>query len=132
MTDYSHRSLSQKLGIKPEMRVFIHNSPQTYQQEMADILKKVQVADRRLDFIHFFTSDKEELSTKFSTLKNMISYSGILWISWPKKASGLVTNIDENIVAGIGLSHGLVDTKVCSIDSTWSGLKFMYRIKDRK
>ncbi len=113
------------------MSVILLNAPESYRDELSDVLKTVQAADNDADFIHFFTLDKEELSTRFSTLKRMLKMNGSLWISWPKKAAKVPTTLDENIVASIGLSHGLVDTKVCAIDDVWSGLKFMYRVKDR-
>jgi hypothetical protein len=65
-------------------------------------------------------------------LKSSLAQNGLLWISWPKRSSGVATDLSENIIREIGLSNGLVDIKVCAVDETWSGLKFVYRVKDRK
>jgi hypothetical protein len=92
------------------------------------ILKK---QTKETDFIHFFTTQKSELEQTFSFLKNLLSKNGMLWISWPKRISGVNSDLGENIVREIGLKHGLVDIKVCAVDETWSALKFVFRIKDR-
>lgn len=83
------------------------------------------------DFIHYFTKSTSQLDSTFPKLKKELSQSGSLWISWPKKQSKVATDLDGNIVRQIGLSHGLVDVKVCSVNEVWSGLKFMYRLRDR-
>jgi hypothetical protein len=85
-----------------------------------------------LDFIQFFTTARVDLEAQFTILKQSLTPTGMLWVSWPKKASKLKTDLDENIIREIGLAHGLVDVKVCAVDEQWSGLKFIYRLKDRK
>ncbi len=85
-----------------------------------------------VDYIHLFTKSKDELQTQFPILKAALAQNGLLWISWPKKASKVTTDLNENIVREIGLQNGLVDIKVCAVDEIWSGLKFVYRLKDRK
>jgi len=83
------------------------------------------------DFIQFFTTDKSVLDSAFPKLKKNLELAGTLWISWPKGASQVKTDLNENVVREIGLSNGLVDVKVCAVDEIWSGLKFVYRLKDR-
>jgi hypothetical protein len=132
---YSKKSLVDKLGIKDRKKVAILNSPANYSATLGPLPKNV-VAVKKLqtgiDFIHFFSKQRHEIETKFSSLKQALAQDGILWISWPKGASGVATDLTENIVREIGLKNGLVDIKVCAVDETWSGLKFVYRLKDRK
>lgn len=85
-----------------------------------------------MDFIHFFTRSRLQLESEFPKLKGMLSRSGMLWISWPKSSSGLETDLSENIVRRAGLDSGLVDVKIVAVDETWSGLKFVFRLKDRE
>jgi len=87
--------------------------------------------EKPLDFIQFFTRERAVLENKFATLKNAITQNGSLWISWPKRVAKIKTDLDENIIRDIGLAHGLVDVKVAAVDEVWSGLKFVYRVKDR-
>lgn len=84
------------------------------------------------DFIHFFTKSHQQLETEFPKLKSKISQNGILWISWPKRTSGEKTDLNDNVVRKVGLDNGMADVKVAAIDETWSGLKFVFRIRDRK
>ena len=78
-----------------------------------------------------FTKDKAELKKQFSKLAKQLAPSGMLWVSWPKKSSGVLSDLDENIVRSIGLNAGLVDVKVCAVTDVWSGLKFVIPVKDR-
>jgi hypothetical protein len=78
-----------------------------------------------------FTKSKDELSTKFGRIAKQLAPAGMLWISWPKKSSGVPTDLNENLVREIGLATGLVDVKVCAVTQVWSGLKFVRRLKDR-
>lgn len=84
-----------------------------------------------LDFIQYFTTARAALDTDFAMLKAALRPAAMLWISWPKRAAKMPTDLDENMVRAIGLAHGLVDVKVAAIDLTWSGLKFVYRLTDR-
>ena len=84
-----------------------------------------------MDFIQFFTKQRSELNHVFPALKERVSETGMLWISWPKAASKIATDVDENAVREIGLKNQMVDIKVCAVDDVWSGLKFVYRLKDR-
>jgi hypothetical protein len=86
----------------------------------------------QLDFIHLFVENKKTLMMEFSRAHKSLQKEGVMWVSWPKKSSNMVTDLDGNIVREYGLKEGLVDIKVCAVDETWSGLKFVYRVKDRK
>jgi len=132
---YSKRSLVEKLGIKEPGVIAILNPPDGYDATLGPLPEGVtSVARLRpgLDFIHFFTRQRRELERQFLKLKSSLAPTGALWISWPKGASKIATDLSENIVREIGLKHGLVDVKVCAVDEVWSGLKFVYRLKDRK
>ena len=126
---YSKRPLADKLGLKAGMRVAILNAPDGY-----PALDEVEIVDppaKPLDFIHLFTKSRAELDAQFPKLKAALTPAGILWISWPKKAAKVETDLDENIIRETGLAIGLVDVKIAAVDAVWSGLKFVYRRKDR-
>jgi hypothetical protein len=131
---YSKRSLIDKLGIKEGTKIAILNPPSDYNATLGPLpatvvaVKKLQAG---MEFIHFFVKEQRELETKFPSLKQVLAKNGTLWISWPKRASKVETDLDENIVREIGLRNGLVDIKVCAVDEIWSGLKFVYRLTDR-
>ena len=84
-----------------------------------------------LDFVHLFTKDRRELERAFKLLAKALGPAGMLWVSWPKKASKVQTDLSEAVVREIGLGAGLVDVKVCAVDEVWSGLKFVIRLKNR-
>jgi hypothetical protein len=84
-----------------------------------------------LDFVMIFSKSRAELAKEFSQMAKLLAPAGMLWVSWPKKSSGVATDVDENVVRGIGLDRGLVDVKVCAVTEVWSGLKFVRRVKDR-
>jgi len=131
----SKKTLVGKLGIKQGFRIIIFNPPADYHDILGKLPKNVfqrESLDGSLDFIHFFAKKREELEMVFPALKKGLSKKGMLWISWPKAASKMETNLNENIVREIGLNNKMVDVKVCSIDANWSGLKFIYRLQDRK
>jgi hypothetical protein len=135
MTGYSKRSLVEKLGIKPGASLMILNAPEGYDQALGALPDGVFVASApasSLDFIQFFIREREGLETSFPALKQALAHDGQLWISWPKGSSRVPTDLNENIVREIGLQNGLVDVKVIAVDEVWSGLKFVYRMKDRK
>ena len=132
---YSKRTLVDKLGIKPGARIIILNPPRDYEETLGELPPTTEVVDElegRLDFIHFFTIEKSDLKRTFPSLRKALAQDGMLWISWPKGASKVKTDVNENIVRDIGLENDLVDVKVCAVDEIWSGLKFVYRLKDRK
>jgi hypothetical protein len=131
---YSKRSLIDKLGIKPDSKIAILNPPAGFDAELGPLPQGVTVSSKpgkTLDFIHAFFLSSRSLNQQFPSLKKALSHSGCLWVSWPKKAAKADTDLNENRVREIGLEHGLVDIKVCAVDEVWSGLKFVYRLKDR-
>jgi hypothetical protein len=134
MAGYSGTPLVQKLGIKPCARVFFSHAPADFAQTLGPLpagVKQVGGTARNLHFAVLFITDETALSKQFPKLAARLQPAGMLWVAWPKKASGVPTDLAENVVRDIGLAAGLVDVKVCAIDETWSGLKFVYRLKDR-
>ena len=134
MAGYSKRSLVNKLGIKAGQRLYFAHAPDNYNDTLGDLPTDINQVDQLngpLDFIQLFTKSRAKLEAEFPGLKQALASDGMLWISWPKKASKITTDLDENIVREIGLQNGLVDVKVCAVDDVWSGLKFVYRVKDR-
>jgi hypothetical protein len=131
---YSGKPLAVKLGIKPEMRIALLNTPDGYHSLLGELPPGVTILnalEEPLDLIHFFTRERGELQEEFPRLKLSLADAGMLWISWPKGSSKVVTDLNENIIRDIGLANGLVDVKVAAVDETWSGLKFVRRLKDR-
>lgn len=133
MPGYSGTPLSKKLGIKPGSRVSISGMPADVRSELKTALDECTI-DRGLkhaiDFMMWFAKSKEDLDD-FEFISKHLTPAGMLWVSWPKKASGVPTDLTENIVRDIGLAAGLVDVKVCAVTDVWSGLKFVRRLKDR-
>ena len=132
MPGYSGTALPKKLGIKPNYRTAFLDLPAEVKAELDDALSSCELTkDGRLDLAMIFTKDKAELKKQFSKLAKQLAPSGMLWVSWPKKSSGVASDLDENIVRSIGLNAGLVDVKVCAVSDVWSGLKFVIPVKDR-
>ena len=132
MAGYSGTPLAKKLGIKPNYRVAFADIPAEVEAELQDALSACDIAkDGRFDFIMIFTKQRAELKRQFSRFARQLTPAGMLWISWPKKISGVATDLDENEVRRIGLDAGLVDIKVCAVNDVWSGLKFVIPVKDR-
>lgn len=134
MVGYSGTPLAQKLGIKDGMRVAILNGPDGYAQtlRLPPTAKVFARLTDGLDMIQLFTRRRGDLEVAFARAKNRLQQNSSLWISWPKKSSGVATDLTEDVIREIGLAAGLVDVKVCAVDDVWSGLKFVYRLKDRK
>lgn len=135
MAGRSKRSLVEKLGVKEDRRVFLGNAPKDYPGALGRLPRGVVLLKSLngvCDFIQFFAKEKAELEPEFPKLKARLAPEGILWISWPKRASKVKTDLAETVVRRIGLANGLVDVKVCAVDEVWSGLKFVYRLKDRR
>ena len=133
MAGYSGTPLVKKLGIKPGSNIVFVNAPSDYADELdlpADVSTNSR-SSKPLDFAQLFVRSENELTKKFSQYAKRLNASGMLWVSWPKKSSGVSTDLSENIVRDIGLAAGLVDVKVCSVSEVWSGLKFVFRLKDR-
>ncbi|HZQ22384.1 MAG TPA: hypothetical protein VFA89_06255 [Terriglobales bacterium] len=134
MPGYSGTPLPKKLGIKSGARVALLNMPANVRGELKSALATCKVLsgdEKSLDFISLFVNSQRELKKNFSQVSRQLAPCGMLWVSWPKKSSGLASDLDENIVREIGLNAGLVDVKVCAVDDVWSGLKFVFRLKDR-
>lgn len=134
MTGYSGTPLVKKLGIKPGFRLYAKNPPANYEELIAPLPDKVQILRRlsnELDMIHFFTTSRAELAANIETYMNRIKQNGTIWVSWPKKASKVPTDVTEDVIREIILPLGLVDVKVCAVDATWSGLKLVIRRENR-
>lgn len=133
MAGYSGTSLKKKLGIKPEFDVTFVNAPENFVKQLSlpPCVKLKSISrSKDLDFIHVFVKNQNALTTAFEYSRKM-KPNGMLWVSWPKKTSGVPTDVNENLVREVGLAAGLVDVKICAVDEIWSGLKFVYRLKDR-
>ena len=134
MAGYSGTPLVKKLGIKEGSRVALVNAPENFQTELGglpDDVKFMKSTAKSLDLILFFVLSERILSRDFTKLASRLTSNGMIWIAWPKKSSGVNTDLTFEHVQRIGLDAGLVDVKICAIDDTWSGLKFVYRLKDR-
>jgi hypothetical protein len=132
MPGYSGTPLPKKLGIKPGFRVRLTNAPAEVLAELAHELNECELDQAKaLDFAMLFSSSLSELNKEFARMAKPLAPDGMLWIGWPKKSSGVATDVTENLVREIGLDSGLVDVKVCAITEVWSGLKFVRRLKDR-
>ena len=127
MTGYSGTPLPLKLGIKEHSRVRLVAAPERFAHSLGVVPRARGEADV---IVAFFTS-RARLAKEFGGLRATLDPAGGLWIAWPKRASGVATDLDENIVREIGLGERLVDNKVCAIDDVWSGLRFVVRVKDR-
>jgi hypothetical protein len=131
---YSGTPLVKKLGIKPGMAIYLRGAPPDYADTLGPLPDGVEVVDALrpgLDFIHIFTDSRQELEAAFADVKAALAFDGMLWVSWPKKASKVPTDLSDGVVREVGLSGGLVDVKVAAVDVVWSGLKFVYRVEDR-
>jgi len=134
MAGYSGTPLAKKLGIKEGSRIALVNAPKNFQSELGELPDNVQFIKRptkSLDIILLFVLTERALTRDFAKLAATLVSNGMIWIAWPKKTSGVATDLYEQRVRQIGLDAGLVDVKICAIDDTWSGLKFVYRLKDR-
>ena len=134
MAGYSGTPLIKKLGIKPGASVLILEAPTGYAKTLGRLPEGAVVAKAPrpgLDFIHVFTTRRADLERRFGALQKALAPAGMLWVSWPKKASGVETDVTEDVVRGVALARGLVDVKVCAVDDTWSGLKLVRRVRDR-
>jgi len=134
MAGYSGTPLPKKLGIKEGSRIALVNPPKNFESELGELPDKVQFTKRpakSLDIILLFVLTERALARDFAKLAARLTANGMIWIAWPKKSSGVTTDVSEQCVRRIGLEAGLVDVKICAIDETWSGLKFVYRLKDR-
>ncbi|MDQ1747917.1 MAG: hypothetical protein QOD07_2180 [Frankiaceae bacterium] len=132
-TGYSGTPLPRKLGVKPESRVLVVAAPPGFVLDPlpAGALVHTRAGASAYDVVLAFCPDVRRLRARFATSAARLTTAGALWVAWPKRASGVATDIDENVVRDHGLDQGLVDVKVAAIDATWSGLKFVRRVRDR-
>ena len=131
---YSGTPLPRKLGIKPRSRLGLIGAPHDFDQVLGELPPGVTVHRRvrgSFDVLVIFVQKRSELERRLPALKQALDQAGGLWVAWPKRASGVVTDLGEGTVRELGLGSGLVDNKVCAIDATWSGLRFVYRLADR-
>ncbi len=131
---YSGTSLPQKLGIKPGDRIVALGAPWKYADVVAPLPDGAAVSARtpaRARFVHLFVREAAELDRRLPALDQALEDDGMIWISWPKKSSGLATDLTEDGIRRAALPLGLVDVKVCAVDEVWSGLKLVRRVANR-
>lgn len=134
MAGYSKTPLAQKLGIKAGTKVAALDAPTSYRKLLAPLPAGVSFANKAIagsSFVHLFVTERRVLEKELKRLRGLLDDAGVLWISWPKKASGVVTDIAEDVIREVCLPLGFVDIKVCAVDETWSGLKLMIRREQR-
>ena len=134
-TAYSAAPLIQKLGIKSGFRVALLHAPAHYPRLLGELPAGVaahhELAAGQYDFVHAFYQWRQDCENEFSRLKAAIHKDGMIWLSWYKKAAKMPTDITEDVLRELALAGGLVDVKVAAIDAQWSGLKLVYRLRDR-
>ena len=131
---YSGTPLAKKLGIKEGMRAAAVNAPDNFLELLEPLPASVimiDMPDKGIDLIHFFTNSRDELAKGLAKYRNLIRQDGTIWVSWYKKAAKLPTEITEDTVRDVALPLGLVDIKVCAVDEKWSGLKLVIRRENR-
>ena len=134
MAGYSGTPLAKKLGIKEGSRIVFANAPRGFEQELGELPPRVHFVTRAGKPIHMillFAKSHSGLKKDFVKMAKRLSPKGMLWVAWPKKSSGVATDLSFNNVQRVGLEAGLVDVKICAVNEVWSGLKFVYRLKDR-
>ena len=135
MAGYSETPLPKKLGIKEQSRIAFVNAPKDFASYLGPLPEGAEVVKRLvkpLDIVLLFVTSERALARDFAKLSDKLAINGMIWIAWPKKSSGVATDLSFERVQRIGLDSGLVDVKICAIDETWSGLKFVFRLRDRK
>jgi hypothetical protein len=135
MAGYSSTPLWKKLGYKTDARAFVESAPPVY-AKLLELPADVTVtwltrAEKGMGFVHVFAKDAASLHKQLAGYRRQIAPDGVIWVSWPKKSSGVTTDITEDTIREIALPLGLVDIKVCAVDETWSGLKLMIRKTER-
>lgn len=134
-TGYSGTPLVKKLGYKPAFRVYLDGVPDDYRDLLGPVPDDVVFLDAPtapLDLVHLFTASKAELAKKLVRYRKLVAEAGMVWVSWPKKAAKVPTDVTEDVIRVVTLPLGFVDVKVCAVDATWSGLKLVVRTELRK
>lgn len=125
---YSGTPLAKKLSLKDGMRAWFHAMPESVRAEIGVVaLEEYPSPGAGLQAVHIFTAERVELERLLTDLRTLIDPAGFVWVSWPKKASKVPTDITEDVIRNICLPMGWVDVKVCAVDAVWSGLKLMIR-----
>lgn len=135
MAGYSGTPLPRKLGVKENQRIALVSEPRSFLDQLGALPKNTHVVSKLtapLDLVVLFVESERALSKQFPAIAKKISTNGMIWVAWPKKSSGVPTDLSFERVQRIGLDCGLVDVKICAVDEVWSGLKFVIRLKDRK
>lgn len=129
---YSGTSLAKKLSLKPGLRTWRDSMPDSVVAEIGDVeLILLEEPEAPIDAAHIFVTERAALEDAIGRLLPLLAPSGFIWVSWPKKASKVPTDITEDVIREVVLATGLVDVKVCAVDAIWSGLKLMIR-RDRR
>ncbi|MGY3440537.1 DUF3052 domain-containing protein [Bradyrhizobium sp. USDA 4473] len=134
MAGYSGKPIVQKLGLKPGFCIFVDGLSVPYRDIVGELPAGLTIANTAaapLDAVHVFSAGAKGLAAKLRRYRKAIAPDGMIWVSWPKKSSGVATDLDDRVVREAGLASGLVDIKVCAVDTTWSGLKFVIPVKER-
>ena len=132
---YSGTPLAKKLGIKAGDAVVLIGAPLGFEDELEGLPDGVRLRRRaggNADVVLLFTTAARDLERRFNGLATSVWPDGSVWVAWPKRSSGRATDVDENRLRDVGLPYGLVDNKVCAIDDTWSGLRFVWRKENRQ
>jgi hypothetical protein len=130
VSGYSGKPLVDKLGIRPGLKVYV-DQPPSYVDELLAGTAYATRLPKRADIVLVFVTERSRLERRLPTLVERTVTNGMIWVCWPKKAAKVRTDLDENVVREIGLAAGVVDVKVAAVDETWSGLKFVRRLRDR-
>ena len=134
MPGYFGTPLAKKLSLKDGMRVWFDAMPESVRDEIATagiVLSEEMVPTPGIHAVHVFVTSQTDLEERLGLLRDLIDPAGMIWVSWPKKASKLTSDVTENVIRDVALLLGLVDVKVCAIDATWSGLKLVVRRQNR-
>ena len=135
MPGYSGTPLVKKLGVKPGETLLTVGAPREYASWLGALPEGAHITSRRPPLpnaVHVFATKRADLARELSTLRRQLAQSGYVWVSWPKKSSGVATDITEDVIRDVALPLGFVDVKVCAVTDVWSGLKLVIRVSERK
>jgi hypothetical protein len=134
MAGYSGTPLARKLGIKENFRLALVNAPPRFADELSPLPSGALILPptrKPLDLILLFANKQFDLKNSFAKLAARLAPNGMVWVAWPKKTSRVATDLSFDVVQELGLTAGLVDTKICAVNEIWSGLRFVIRLRDR-